>query len=98
MLLELGGCRPHEEDEWLGREVRVGEATLRVADHDARCAITTMDPLTGEVDFPTLKTIVAYRGAQDGHLLFGMYAEVVRPGTIRVGDPVEPSPHVGARD
>jgi MOSC domain-containing protein len=90
MLLELDGCRPHEEDEWLGRRVRVGEAMIRVAEHDARCVITTMNPLTGDVDFPTLKTIAAYRGAAGGALNFGMYADVIEPGAIRVGGGVEP--------
>jgi MOSC domain-containing protein len=90
MLLELEGCSSHEEDGWLGRNVRVGEAVIRVAEHDARCSITTMNPTTGEVDFPTLKTIARYRGAQGGAIPFGMYATVSQPGAVRVGDQVEP--------
>jgi uncharacterized protein YcbX len=90
MLLELDGCAPHEEDRWLGLEVHVGEARIRVADPDARCSITTMNPDTGEVDYPTLKVIAGYRGVRSKHLNFGMYAEVVEPGTIRVGDAVVP--------
>lgn len=90
MLLELDGCAAHEEDGWLGRSVRVGDALIRVADHDARCSITTMNPDTGEVDYPTLKVIASYRGVRDKHLDFGMYAEVLEPGTIRVGDTVVP--------
>jgi uncharacterized protein YcbX len=89
MLLEVEGCRPHEEDEWLGGDVRVGGTTVRVVEHDARCAITTMDPDTGEVDFPTLKVIAAYR-RRGRRLPFGVYAEVVEPGPIAVGDPVAP--------
>jgi len=90
MLLELDGCRPHEEDGWLDRRVRVGDVVIRVAAHDARCAITTMSPTTGEVDFPTLKTIAAYRGSQGRQLRFGMYASVEEAGDVRVGDLVEP--------
>lgn len=90
MLLELDGCAAHEEDEWLGLIVRVGDALIRVADPDARCSITTMNPDTGEVDYPTLKVIAAYRGARNRHLNFGMYAEVLEPGAIRVGDAVVP--------
>ena len=90
MLLELGGCSPHEEDDWIGRRVRVGETLLRVTEHDARCAVTTMNPESGEVDFPTLKTIAAYRGAQNGQLRFGVYADVEEPGAVRVGDTVQP--------
>jgi uncharacterized protein YcbX len=91
MLLELEGCGPHEEDEWLGRDVTVGEAIVRVADHDARCVITTRNPRSGDVDFPTLKVIAGYRGSAGGGLNFGMYAEVVRPGVVRVSDAVTPS-------
>jgi hypothetical protein len=90
MLLELDGCRPHEEDEWIGRRVGVGEAVIRVASHDPRCAITMMNPTTGRVDFPTLKTIAAYRGREGGQLRFGMYASVEEPGDVRLGDPVQP--------
>jgi uncharacterized protein YcbX len=90
MLLELDGCVPHEEDEWIGRRVRAGEALMRVTEHDARCVVTTMNPGNGEVDFPTLKTIAVYRGVQSGQLRFGVYASVDEPGDIRVGDRVEP--------
>ncbi|MEX2274859.1 MAG: MOSC domain-containing protein [Actinomycetota bacterium] len=92
MLLELDGLQAHEEDSWLGRKVRVGTATIYVAKHCARCVITTMNDKTGESDFPTLKTIAAYRGVDDGSLNFGMYAAVLEPGTIRVGDSVEAQP------
>jgi MOSC domain-containing protein len=91
MLLELEGCEPHEEDRWIGRSVRAGGALLRVTEHDARCAVTTMNPESGQVDFPTLKTIAAYRGVKDGQLRFGVYAKVEEPGEIRVGDTVEPA-------
>jgi uncharacterized protein len=89
MLVELDGADPHQEDEWLGRHVGVGEAVIRVADHDARCVITTRNPESGRVDFPTLKVLATYRGTR-GKLDFGMYASVVSPGRIAVGDPVRP--------
>jgi uncharacterized protein YcbX len=90
MLVELAGAdRPHQEDEWLGREVRIGEAVVRVTKPDPRCVITTQDPDTGKRDFPTLHVIKAYRGLRDGHALdFGIYADVVTPGRVAVGDEV----------
>ncbi len=89
MLIEVAGARPHEEDEWLGCEVGIGEAVVRVTRPDPRCVITTQDPKTGYRDFPTLHAIKAYRGLRDGRKIdFGVYAEVVRPGTVRVGDPI----------
>ncbi len=89
MLLELAGAYPHQEDEWMNRDVRIGEVVVRVNAFDPRCVITTQDPETGLPDIPTLHTIKAYRGLRDGkHLDFGVYADVVEPGTIRMGDPV----------
>ncbi|MDQ4030251.1 MAG: MOSC domain-containing protein [Actinomycetota bacterium] len=91
MLIGIDGGAPHEEDEWLGREVRVGDAVVRPLEQVARCAITTQDPDTGIRDFDTLREIVRYRGLRDGrHADFGVFGEVVRPGRVRVGDLVEP--------
>ena len=91
MLIQVGGCRPHEEDEWLGRRVRVGDAIVLLHEQVARCAITTQNPETGRRDFDTLRTIKEYRGLRDGEGIdFGVFGEVVEPGAVRVGDPVEP--------
>ncbi|HEU4356462.1 MAG TPA: MOSC domain-containing protein [Actinomycetota bacterium] len=86
MTVELDGMAPHEEDTWAGRRVRLGEATLLVGEPVPRCVVTTQDPATGERDFPTLSVIKRYRGASDGELPFGMYASVLEPGEVRVGD------------
>ena len=89
MLVEVAGASPHEEDQWLGQQVGIGEAVVRVTKRDARCVITTQDPDTGLRDIPTLHVIKAYRGLRDGkHLDFGVYADVVKAGEIRVGDPL----------
>lgn len=90
MLIELAGAdRPHQEDEWLGREIGIGGAVVRVTKLDPRCVITTQDPDTGRRDFPTLHVIKAYRGLRDGHALdFGIYADVVSPGRVAIGDQV----------
>jgi uncharacterized protein YcbX len=93
MLIEIRGTSAHEEDAWIGRAVRVGEAVIKVQVPVARCVITTQDPSTGLKDFDTLAAIRAYRGRRRWrHIDFGVYAEVIRPGTVRVGDPVEPDP------
>ena len=91
MLVQFAGGAAHQEDGWIGREVRIGAAVVRVTKPDPRCVITTQDPDTGERDFPTLHAIRGYRGLRDGkHIDFGVYADVVTPGTVRVGDRVEP--------
>ena len=91
MLVHVGGVAPHEEDTWIGRELRLGAAVVRPLEQVARCAITTAGPETGRRDFDTLHAIKAYRGVRDADAIdFGIYGEVVEPGPVRVGDPVEP--------
>lgn len=90
--LELEGCEPYEEDRWTGRRVRVGEATIEVGGQVPRCVFTTKHPETGEKDWDTLKQIARHRPriGGGGGLPFGMYARVVEPADVRVGDVVEP--------
>ena len=84
----LGGCEPHEEDEWLDGLVRIGEElVLRLVARDPRCAITTHDPDTGEVDLDTLRLILSYRPSPRSPY-FGVYGIVARPGTVSGGDTV----------
>jgi hypothetical protein len=92
MLIEVDGCeRPHEEDGWILKRVRIGGALLRVMEQIPRCAVTTQDPETGIRNFKTLHLIKDYRGARNGKYLdFGVGADVLEPGAIRVGDAVEP--------
>jgi len=90
MLFTLAGCEAHEEDGWNGRLLRVGDAVLRAGGPIERCAVTTRDPDTGERDLDTLRLIRDYRGVSDRQTVdFGVYADVVEPGRVRTGDPVE---------
>jgi uncharacterized protein YcbX len=91
MTFGIDGTEPHAEDGW--RDVRIGEALVRVRGNVGRCAVTTRNADSGEVDFQTLHHLAAYR--QDGiatteALPFGVHARVLQPGRVRVGDPVEP--------
>jgi uncharacterized protein YcbX len=93
MLVSIAGCRAHEEDEWLGGLVQVGDAVVRLHEQVARCAITTQNPESGIPDLDTLREISRYRGTRDDDgksIDFGVYGEVETPGRVRVGDPVEP--------
>lgn len=100
MLIELEGARPHEEDTWIGRAVSIGTAELSITKPDARCAITTQDPDTGERDTDTLRTIIRYRGFREGdpeHKIdFGVLGEVLVAGRISVGDEVRVVGSAGA--
>lgn len=88
--LLITGAKPHEEDTWLGRTVRIGASLrLRVVARDPRCAITTHDPDTGERDVDTLGLILSYRPDPKA-AYFGVYATVEQPGAVSVGDKVTP--------
>jgi uncharacterized protein YcbX len=90
MTFGVEGLEAHEEDGWIDRDVRVGEALLRVAGHVGRCAATTRQPDTGVVDFTTLHYLRSYRDDAETTepLPFGVHARVLQPGRVRVGDPV----------
>jgi uncharacterized protein YcbX len=94
MLIEIDGVAPHEEDAWVGRTLSVGEAELHARGHVGRCVITNRHPETGEIDLQTLKILGGYRKTIETTepVAFGIYGEVVRPGTIGLGDPVNVDP------
>jgi uncharacterized protein YcbX len=89
ILFEIDGVAAHEEDGWGGRLLHVGGAVVRVGDPIPRCAVTQRDPDTGAADLETLKIIDGYRGRSAARTLdFGVYGDVVEPGTVAVGDQV----------
>jgi uncharacterized protein YcbX len=91
MNFGIDGLDEHEEDGWVGRRVRLGDAVVMPQGNVGRCAVTTQNPDTGAPDLDTLKALAAYRADVETTepLPFGVYAAVVRPGRIRVGDGVE---------
>jgi hypothetical protein len=93
MNFGIDGLGEHEEDAWLGRRFRLGEAVVVPQGNVGRCAVTTQNPDSGAPDLDTLKALAAYRGVIETTepLPFGVYAAVAQPGRVRVGDPVEPA-------
>ena len=91
MLVEVDGVDPYEEDSWVGRAVRIGQALVATNGNVGRCLITSRDPESAEVDLPTLKLLAGYRG--NGYqstepLPFGVYGQVLEGGRVRLGDSV----------
>jgi len=91
MNFGIDGLAEHQEDEWLGRRVRLGEAVVVPQGNVGRCAVTTQNPETGAPDLDTLKALAAYRQVVETTepLPFGVYAAVAHAGSVRVGDAVE---------
>ena len=93
MNVEIAGSAPLDEDTWDGRELRLGDAVVRAGGPVKRCAATTHNPATGEIDLQTLKLIGALKGREEhapwgAGFFFGVYADVLVPGRVSVGDPV----------
>lgn len=92
MSIEFSGFAPFAEDEWSGRLLAAGDAELRVGGPVKRCAATAREPESGQRDLPMLRMLKAMRGLQPSELgtgvNFGVYAHVVRPGRVSVGDQV----------
>jgi uncharacterized protein len=90
MTFGVEGLAAHEEDRWIGADLRIGEVLARVTGNVGRCALTTRNADTGVVDFKTLHHLAAYRREVETTepLPFGVYGHVIEPGRVRRGDPV----------
>ena len=91
MTFGVEGIDAHEEDEWIGGSVAIGEVEVKVEERVGRCAATTRDPERGNVDLKTLHHIRSYRKEviSEEPLPFGVYGSIKRTGTVRLGDAVE---------
>jgi MOSC domain-containing protein len=89
MMFELEGLDALGEEAWGSRRVRVGEATLLVGVPTPRCAVPSASPDTGVRDRDVLRELIERRGFVDGEACLGVYAEVLEPGIVRVGDAVD---------
>lgn len=83
ILVEATDTPPFAEDDWVGYVLRIGTMRMRIDKRDSRCAIITIDPLTGARDPAILRKLARERG---GYL--GVYGSTVQPGRLAVGDRV----------
>ncbi|MDP3968027.1 MAG: MOSC domain-containing protein [Nocardioides sp.] len=77
------GETPYDEEGWFGREVRLGDAVVRIEGPVPRCGVIDLDPGTGEKDGSLLKALAGYRPDTGGEPWFGVGAVVTRPGLVR---------------
>jgi hypothetical protein len=80
----LEGVPGLTERDWVGRELRIGDAIVGVRQVRGRCVMTTFDPDTLEQDIGVLQKIVWELG---GRTALDCY--VIQPGRVLVGDDVE---------
>jgi uncharacterized protein YcbX len=81
----FSGAAPFAELDWVGREVLLGGARLRIFKRTKRCAATEVNPTTAERDAKPPKWLVEHYGHAD----LGVYAEVLEGGRVAVGDALE---------
>lgn len=80
--LWIEGAAAWEEFNWVGRNLRIGTAKLRVMEPIERCAATNVDPDSATVDMNL--PLLLRRGYQ--HLNMGVYCEVISDGEVAPGD------------
>ena len=79
----IGGVDGMGERRWPGGQLRIGDAIVRLDSLRGRCPMTTVDPDTLERDPEVLRDI----GRRFGGRL-ALNADVLRAGSVRVGDAV----------
>ena len=83
--LYVSGAPPWAEFNWIGQDLQVGSARLRVVQRITRCPATNVNPETAERDArPVLELREHY-----GHADLGVYARVLEGGTVAPGSAVE---------
>jgi uncharacterized protein YcbX len=91
MSIEVEGSEPFAEDRWVGRELQIGGARVRIHGHVGRCLVTGRDPDSGESDVPMLDHLRAIRteALTTEPLALGVHGAVVAPGSVSLGNVVE---------
>ena len=80
--VHLVGLAPWTEATWIGKKFQIGDVRFKVTKTIQRCLATHVDPARGVRDLDIMGTIRRERGDVD----CGIYAEVIAPGKIAVGD------------
>jgi uncharacterized protein len=82
----FSGGVPWGEFAWVGQDIQLGQARLRVIKRITRCAATEVNPDTAERDAQPPQWLRQHFGHAD----LGVYAVVLEGGRVAVGDALEP--------
>jgi len=84
LLVDLESGQAFDELNWVGRILRVGNAArIAITEVDQRCMMITLDPASGKASPGILRCVV-----QQHAQCAGVYATVLTPGEVCVGDAV----------
>lgn len=81
----FSGASAWAEHDWVGREVLVGGARLRVVKRTVRCPATEVNPETATRDANPVRELLTHFRHSD----LGVHAEVLEGGRIATGDAIE---------
>ncbi len=81
----FSGAPPWAEREWIGQEMQIGGAVVKIVKNIPRCPATQVNPITAERDADLVSELQNFYGHKD----MGVYAEVVEAGRFAVGDAME---------
>jgi GntR family transcriptional regulator/MocR family aminotransferase len=84
----IDGAAPWEEFDWVGGDVRLGEAVFWVDRRNGRCGATNVDPATGRRD----RDIPGSLRKAYGHKDLGVYLVARTDADLAVGDVLERPP------
>ena len=88
LVIDSGEAVGFPEDEWLGATLAIGTSVrMRVTSRCPRCVMTTH----AQADLPNDREILR-TAARANAANVGIYAEVVVPGAVRLGDPLRVVP------
>jgi uncharacterized protein len=69
------------EDSWVGRRIQIGSVTLRPTQPCVRCTMVTRPQPGLDADVDVFRALARHHGG-----LFGVWSDVVVPGSLSVGD------------
>ncbi len=75
-------AKPGAELDWIGRELRLGTAVVRLTSAIVRCAVIDLNPSTGHRDLALLKTLPLNA---ENEPIFGLQGDIVEPGLVERG-------------
>lgn len=80
----FSGNEPWQEFEWVGKSLQIGTTEFKVTKPIERCKATHVDPETGKRDLGVVPALHQHFGHYD----MGIYAEVIKAGTTKIGNQI----------
>ncbi|MCQ6275919.1 MOSC domain-containing protein [Bacillus sp. V3B] len=84
IIIEVPNSEAFIENNWVGKTLTIGSVQLKISQETKRCVMTTLAQGDLPKDPNVLRSIVRNNAGS-----FGVYASVVKPGRVSIGDRIE---------